>query len=156
MLRNSAGFAGTALVAQFFPASFLSAGVPGLRQQAATAPTDRLAAMRAMWCCTGAMANSWSTLFFMSAVLVAKPVIWCKPDIRLVRPDFALPISPLMNFKVTGGWGRAFRLFFGSLLASGQAGFLFTVPSKKVKSPETMRNDFLESTCSQIVEHYTR
>ena len=47
MLRNSAGFAGSALVAQFFPANFLSAGVPGLRQQAATAPTDRLAAMRA-------------------------------------------------------------------------------------------------------------
>src|ERR1700682_6405660 len=47
MLRNSAGFAGSALLAQLFPASLLSAGVPGLRQQAATAPTDRLAAMRA-------------------------------------------------------------------------------------------------------------
>src|SRR6266481_3931567 len=47
MLRNSAGFAGSALLAQLFPASLLSASVPGLRQQAATAPTDHLAAMRA-------------------------------------------------------------------------------------------------------------
>jgi hypothetical protein len=34
MLRKSAGFAGSALLAQLFPASLLSAGVPGLRQQA--------------------------------------------------------------------------------------------------------------------------
>ena len=47
MLRNSAGFAGSALLAQLFPASILSAGVTGLRQQAATAPTDRLTAIRA-------------------------------------------------------------------------------------------------------------
>ena len=47
MLRNSAGFTGSALLAQLFPASLLSAGVPGLRQQAATAPTDHLAAIRA-------------------------------------------------------------------------------------------------------------
>ncbi len=46
MLRNSAGFAGSALLAQLFPANFLRAGVPGLRQQAATPPTDSLAAMR--------------------------------------------------------------------------------------------------------------
>ena len=47
MLQNSAGFAGSVLLAQLFPVSLLSAGVPGLRQQAATAPTDHLAAMRA-------------------------------------------------------------------------------------------------------------
>ena len=47
MLRNSAGFAGSALLAQLFPASLLSAGVPDLRQQSATASTDALAAMRA-------------------------------------------------------------------------------------------------------------
>jgi hypothetical protein len=47
MLRNYAGFAGSALLAQLFPASLLSAGVPGLRQQASTPPTDSLAAMRA-------------------------------------------------------------------------------------------------------------
>src|SRR5580700_489030 len=48
MLRNSAAFAGSALLAQLFPASLLSAGVPGgLRQQASTPPTDSLAAMRA-------------------------------------------------------------------------------------------------------------
>src|SRR3974377_602763 len=38
MLRNPAGFAGSALLAQLFPESLLSAGVFGLRQQAATAP----------------------------------------------------------------------------------------------------------------------
>ena len=47
MLRNSAAFAGSGLLAQLFPASLLSAGVPDLRQQAATASTDPLAAMRA-------------------------------------------------------------------------------------------------------------
>jgi len=47
MLRNSAAFAGSALLAQVFPASLLSAGVPDLRQQAAMASTDHLAAMRA-------------------------------------------------------------------------------------------------------------
>src|ERR1700722_13103062 len=47
MLRNSAAFAGTTLLTQLFPASLLSAGVPDPRQQAATASTDHLAAMRA-------------------------------------------------------------------------------------------------------------
>ena len=47
ILRNSAAFMGSALLAQLFPARLLSAGVPDLRQQAATASTDRLADMRA-------------------------------------------------------------------------------------------------------------
>jgi cyclase len=47
MLRNSAGFAGSAVLAQLFPVSLLSAGVRGLRQQAATAPSDRFQAIRA-------------------------------------------------------------------------------------------------------------
>jgi hypothetical protein len=47
ILRNHAGFAGSTLLAQLFPTSLLSAGVPGLRQQASTPPTDSLAAMRA-------------------------------------------------------------------------------------------------------------
>jgi hypothetical protein len=47
MLRNSAAFAGSALLAQLFPTSVLSAGVSGLRQQVSTPPTDSLAAMRA-------------------------------------------------------------------------------------------------------------
>ena len=47
MLRNYAGFAGSTLLAQLFPTSLLSAGVPGLRQQASTPPVDSLAAMRA-------------------------------------------------------------------------------------------------------------
>ena len=46
VLRNSATFAGSALLAQLFPASLLSAGVPRRRQQSATASTDHLAAMR--------------------------------------------------------------------------------------------------------------
>src|SRR5579871_4234977 len=47
MLRNSAGFAGSTFLAQLFPSSLLNAAVPRLQQQAATAPTDRLAAVRA-------------------------------------------------------------------------------------------------------------
>jgi hypothetical protein len=42
MLRNCAGFAGSALLAQLFPPSLLNAGVPALCQQAATPPTDSL------------------------------------------------------------------------------------------------------------------
>ena len=47
MLRNSAEFAGGALLAQLFPASLQSACVPELQQQAAPAAIDRLTAMRA-------------------------------------------------------------------------------------------------------------
>jgi len=47
MLRNFATFAGSELLAQIFPPSLLSAGVPRRRQQSATASTDHLAAMRA-------------------------------------------------------------------------------------------------------------
>ena len=52
MLRNSAGLTGSALLAQLFPASLLSAGVPGLRQQAATSLIAEFAALqilRTVW-----------------------------------------------------------------------------------------------------------
>jgi len=47
MLRNSAEFAGGALLAQLFPANLPSVCVPELQQQAAPAATDRLTEMRA-------------------------------------------------------------------------------------------------------------
>jgi len=47
MLRNRTGFAGSALLAQLFPASLLNSGIPALCQPAATPPTDSLGAMRA-------------------------------------------------------------------------------------------------------------
>jgi glyoxylase-like metal-dependent hydrolase (beta-lactamase superfamily II) len=47
MLRDSAALAGSALLAQLLPANLLSAGIPDLRQQEATASADHLAAMRA-------------------------------------------------------------------------------------------------------------
>jgi cyclase len=92
MLRNSAGFAGSALLAQLFPASLLSAGVPGLRRQAATAPTDRLAAMRAQMGAT--------------PILLSGPggnvVVLNGPDGKIVVDTFLLPAWPKLKETLDG------------------------------------------------------
>ena len=85
MLRNSAGFAGSALLAQFFPASLLSAGVPGLRQQASTPPTDSLAAMRAQM---GRYASAETHHQFQSIVLGGDLEYGGMPSFRdALKPD---------------------------------------------------------------------
>jgi hypothetical protein len=75
MLRNYAGFAGSALLAQLFPASHLSAGVRDLRQQAATAPTDSLAAMRAQMGSAPIQSNRWRKISRYFPGL--EEMLWC-------------------------------------------------------------------------------
>ena len=94
MLRNYAGFAGSALLAQLFPASLLNAGVPGLRQQASTPPTDSLAAMRAQM----GSAPIQSQTLAENLTLLSGPggnvVVFNGPDGKIVVTVFTAPLSP--------------------------------------------------------------
>src|ERR1700752_1905476 len=102
MLRNSAGFAGSALLAQLFPASLLSAGVPDLRQQAATAPTDSLAAMRAQM----GSAPIQSQPLAENLTLLSGPggnvVVLNGPDGKIVVDTFLLPAWPKLKQNLDG------------------------------------------------------
>jgi glyoxylase-like metal-dependent hydrolase (beta-lactamase superfamily II) len=102
MLRNSAGFAGSALLAQLFPASLLSAGVPGPRQQAATAPTDHLAAIRAQM---GA-APIEAQLLGENLTLLSGPggnvVVLNGPDGKIVVDTFLMPAWPKLKAALDG------------------------------------------------------
>lgn len=106
MLRNSAGFAGSAWLAQFFPAKLLSAGVPRLRQQAATPPTDSLAAMRAQ------MGNLPIRLqpLAENLTLLSGPggnvVVLNGPDGKIVVDTFLLPAWPKLK-EILEGLGNA-------------------------------------------------
>ena len=102
MLRNSAGLAGGGLLAQFLPASLLSAGVPGPRQQAATAPTDRLAAMRAQM----GTAPIQSQPLAENLTLLSGPggnvVVLNGPDGKIVVDTFLLPAWPKLKAALDG------------------------------------------------------
>src|SRR4029077_6261351 len=97
MLRISAGFAGSALLAQLFPPSLLSAGVPGLRQQAATAPTDHLAAIRAQMGATPIQAQPLAE----NPRLLLRPggnvLVLDGPDVKIVGDTFLLPAWPKLK-----------------------------------------------------------
>ena len=97
MLRNSAGFAGSALLAQFFPASLLSAGVPGRRQQAATAPTDRLAAMRAQMGAAPIQAQPLAENLTLLSGPGGNVVVLNGPDGKVVVDTFLLPAWPKLK-----------------------------------------------------------
>src|ERR1700675_3936182 len=108
MLRNSAGFAGSALLAQLFPASLLSAGVPGLRQQATTAPTDRLAAIRAQMGATPIQAQPLAeNLTFLSGP-GGNVVVLNGPDGKIVVDTFLMPAWPKLK-ETLDGLGNAPR-----------------------------------------------
>jgi glyoxylase-like metal-dependent hydrolase (beta-lactamase superfamily II) len=102
MLRNSAGFAGSALLAQLFPASLLSAGVPGLRQQASTPPTDSLAAMRAQM----GSAPIQSQPLAENLTLLSGPggnvVVLNGPDAKIVVDTFLMPAWPKLKETLDG------------------------------------------------------
>jgi glyoxylase-like metal-dependent hydrolase (beta-lactamase superfamily II) len=102
MLRNSAGFAGSALLAQLFPASLLSADVPGLPQQAATPPTDSLAAMRAQM----GSAPIQSQTLAKNLTLLSGPggnvVVLNGPDGKIVIDTFLLPAWPKLKENLDG------------------------------------------------------
>src|SRR5258708_30061946 len=102
MLRNSAGFAGSALLAQLFPASLLSAGVTGLRQQASTLPTDSLAAMRAQM----GSAPIHSQPLAENLTLLSGPggnvVVLSGPGGTIVVDTFLLPACPKLKATLDG------------------------------------------------------
>ena len=102
MLRNSAAFAGSALLAQLFPPSLLSAGLPELRQQAATASTDHLAAMRAQM----GSAPIQSQPLGENLTLLSGPggnvVVLNGPDGKIVVDTFVLPAWPKLKETLDG------------------------------------------------------
>src|ERR1700675_1317544 len=102
MLWNYAGFAGSALLAQLFPASLLSAGVRDLRQQAATAPTDSLAAMRAQM----GSAPIQSQPLAENLTLLSGPggnvVVLNGPDGKIVVDTFLMPAWPKLKETLDG------------------------------------------------------
>src|SRR5258707_11728442 len=102
MLRNAAGFAGSALLAQLFPASLPSAGVRDLRQQAATAPTDSLAAMRAQM----GSAPIQSQPLAENLTLLSGPggnvVVLNGPDAKIVVDTFLMPAWPKLKETLDG------------------------------------------------------
>src|ERR1700686_287370 len=102
MLWNYAGFAGSALMAQLFPASLLSAGVPGLRQQASTPPTDSLAAMRAQM----GSAPIQSQPLAENLTLLSGPggnvVVLNGPDGKIVVDTFLSPAWPKLKETLDG------------------------------------------------------
>lgn len=97
MLRNSAAFAGSALLAQLFPASLLSAGVSDLPQQAPTTSTDRLAAARAQM----GSAPIQSQPLAENLTLLSGPggnvVVLIGPDGKIVVDTFVMPAWPKLK-----------------------------------------------------------
>ena len=102
MLRNSAAFTGSALLAQLFPASLLSAGVPGRRQQAATAPTDRLAAMRAQMGATPIQAQPLAENLTLLSGPGGNVVVLNGPDGKIVVDTFLMPAWPKLKETLDG------------------------------------------------------
>ena len=102
MLRNSAAFAGSTLLAQLFPASFLSAGVPPRRQQAATTSSDQLAAMRAQM----GSAPIQSQPLAENLTLLSGPggnvVVLNGPDGKIVVDTFLMPAWPKLKETLDG------------------------------------------------------
>jgi len=102
MLRNSAAFAGSALLAQLFPASLLSAGVPGFQQQAATAPTDRLSAMRAQMGATPIHAQPLAENLTLLSGPGGNVVVLNGPDGKIVVDTFLMPAWPKLKETLDG------------------------------------------------------
>jgi len=102
MLRNSAGFAGSALLAQLFPASLLSATVPGFQQQAATAPTERLAAVRAQMGATPIQAQPLAENLTLLSGPGGNVVVLNGPDGKIVVDTFLLPAWPKLKEALDG------------------------------------------------------
>ena len=102
MLRNSAGFAGSAFLAQLLPASLLSAGVPGVPQQAANAPADRLAAMRGQMGATPIQAQPLAENLTLLSGPGGNVVVLNGPDGKMVVDTFLLPAWPKLKETLDG------------------------------------------------------
>src|SRR6202162_5241667 len=102
MLRNSAAFAGSSLLAHLFPVSLLSAGVPGLRQQATTAPTDRLAAIRAQMGAVPIQAQPLAENLTLLSGPGGNVVVLNGPDGKIVVDAFLMPAWPKLKENLDG------------------------------------------------------
>ena len=102
MLRNSATFAGSALLAQLFPASLLSAGVPRRRQQSATASTDHLAAMRAQMGSVPIQSQPLAENLTLLSGPVGNVVVLNGPDGKIVVDTFLMPAWPKLKETLDG------------------------------------------------------
>jgi cyclase len=102
LFRTSAVFAGSALLAQVFPASLLSAGVPGFQQQAATVPTDRLSAMRAQMGATPIQAQPLAENLTLLSGPGGNVVVLHGPDGKVVVDTFLLPAWPKLKETLDG------------------------------------------------------
>jgi glyoxylase-like metal-dependent hydrolase (beta-lactamase superfamily II) len=102
MLRNSAAFAGSALLAQLFPASLLSAGVPDLWQQATTASTDHLAAMRAQMGSTPIQSQPLAENLRLLSGPGGNVVVLNGPEGKIVVDTFLMPAWPKLKETLDG------------------------------------------------------
>src|SRR5258706_2378613 len=102
MLRNSAAFAGSALLAQLFPASLLTAGVPALCQQAATPPTDSLGAMRAQMGTAPIHSQRLAENLALLSGAGGNVVVLSGPDGKIVVDTFLLPAWPKLKETLDG------------------------------------------------------
>src|SRR6516225_5569913 len=102
MLCNSATFAGSALLAQLFPASLLSAGVPRRRQQAATASTDHLAAMRAQMGSVPIQSQRLAENLTLLSGPGGNVVVLNGPDGKIVVDTFLMPAWPKLKETLDG------------------------------------------------------
>jgi cyclase len=102
MLRNSAAFAGSALLAQLFPASLLGAGVPDLRQQAATPPTDSVAAMRTQMGTVPIQSQPLAENLTLLSGPGGNVVVLNGPDGKIVVDTFLLPAWPKLKENLDG------------------------------------------------------
>jgi len=101
MLRNSAGFAGS-IAGATFSGSLLSAVVPGLRHQAATAPTDRLAAMRVQMGAAPIQAQPLAEKLTLLSGPGGNVVVLNGPDGKIVVDTFLLPAWPKLKETLDG------------------------------------------------------
>jgi cyclase len=102
MLRNSAAFAGSALLAQLLPASLLSAGVPDLRQHAVPSSTDSLTAMRAQMGSIPIQAQPLAENLTLLSGPGGNVVVLNGPDGKIVVDTFLLPAWPKLKETLDG------------------------------------------------------
>jgi cyclase len=99
MLRNCTRFAGSALL---FPASLLTSGVPALCQQAATAPTDSLGAMRAQMGTLPIHSQPLAENLRLLSGPGGNVVVLNGPDGKIVVDTFLLPAWPKLKENLDG------------------------------------------------------
>ena len=102
MLRNCAGFAGSALLAQLFPVRILRAGVPGLGQQAAADATDRLTAIRAQMGGAPIQTQPLGENLTLLSGPGGNIVVLNGPDGKIVVDTFLLPAWPKLKETLDG------------------------------------------------------